>query len=70
MNYDKWQKFLNSHANDLLIDGKTLAKDWPTCPTADCGNKVCMWGGEQLCYPCSVAKIGQDKMDLRYVETH
>lgn len=42
---------------------------WPRCPTADCPNLVCMWGGEGLCHPCSIWLVGRGELDRRYRAT-
>jgi hypothetical protein len=66
----RWRRFLAQHGNDLLIDGKTRASDWPDCATPECTNKVCMWAGEKLCHPCAVRKVGRAEVDKRYADTH
>lgn len=40
--------------------------DWDACPTPDCDNNVCLWGGEGYCHPCSVRRVGAAEMDRRY----
>lgn len=42
---------------------------WQMCPTPDCENKVCLWGGLGLCYPCSERQVGKVEMDRRYEVT-
>lgn len=43
--------------------------DWPACPTPDCENGICMWGGLGLCHPCSTTIVGKDEMNRRYIAT-
>lgn len=42
---------------------------WEMCPTPDCENKVCLWSGLSVCYPCGVRLVGQADMDRRYAIT-
>lgn len=70
MNYQDWQHFVKEHGDETLIDGKTKVRDWPMCPTPDCGYGVCMWADTGLCYPCSKAEVGVEEMDRRYAVTH
>lgn len=45
------------------------ADGWDVCPTPDCENKVCRWGGLGVCHPCSVRLVGAEEMLRRYHAT-
>lgn len=70
MTWEEWEWFVKDHGQDVLIDGKTLVKDWPNCPTPDCPFKICIWAKENLCYKCTEVKIGSDEIYRRYCNTY
>lgn len=44
--------------------------EWPNCQTPDCPNKLCMWSGLPLCFPCGERAMGREYMMARWTMTH
>lgn len=42
----------------------------PNCTTPDCENKMILWGGMEVCWPCGVYAHGQDAMIALFNATH